>query len=128
MHSYEPSPKDIKEIQNADIFIYNGGHSDAWVDEMLKSLDIIYGMGEAYDGKLRKADLQRDTPYNTYTRQGLPPSPIAMPSEAALAAAASPAESKALYFVARNDGTGSSEFSETLQAHNRAVQRFILKK
>lgn len=89
---------------------------------------VIYGMGEAYDGKLRKADLQRDTPYNTYTRQGLPPSPIAMPSEAALAAAASPAESKALYFVARNDGTGSSEFSETLQAHNRAVQRFILKK
>ena len=89
---------------------------------------VIYGMGSAYDGSIRRADLLQDTPYNTYTRQGLPPTPIAMPSESALAAAASPAETKALYFVARNDGTGASEFSETLQQHNRAVQRFILKK
>ena len=89
---------------------------------------VIYGLGAAYDGSLSRADLQQDTPFNTYTRTGLPPTPIAMPSEAALAAAASPAETKALYFVARNDGTGASEFSETLQQHNRAVQRFILKK
>lgn len=89
---------------------------------------VIYGLGAAYDGSLSRADLNRDTPFNTYTRVGLPPTPIAMPSEAALAAAANPADSKALYFVARNDGTGASEFSETLQAHNRAVQRFIFKK
>ena len=89
---------------------------------------VIYGLGKAYDGSLSRADLMRDTPFNTYTRQGLPPTPIAMPSEAALAAAASPGDSKALYFVARNDGTGASEFSETLEAHNRAVQRFILKR
>ncbi|MDO4795665.1 MAG: endolytic transglycosylase MltG [Brachymonas sp.] len=89
---------------------------------------VIYGLGAAYDGSLSRADLQQDTPFNTYTRQGLPPTPIAMPGEAALAAAASPADTKALYFVARNDGTGASEFSETLQQHNRAVQRFILKK
>lgn len=89
---------------------------------------VIYGLGKAYDGSLSRADLMRDTPFNTYTRLGLPPTPIAMPSEAALAAAASPGDSKALYFVARNDGTGASEFSETLDAHNRAVQRFILKK
>lgn len=89
---------------------------------------VIYGMGSAYEGSIRRVDLLQDTPYNTYTRQGLPPTPIAMPSEAALAAAASPAETKALYFVARKDGTGASEFSETLQQHNRAVQRFILKK
>lgn len=89
---------------------------------------VIYGLGTAYDGSLSRADLQQDTPFNTYTRTGLPPTPIAMPGEAALAAAASPADTKALYFVARNDGTGASEFSETLQQHNRAVQRFILKK
>lgn len=89
---------------------------------------VIYGLGAAYDGSLSRADLQQDTPFNTYTRTGLPPTPIAMPGEAALAAAASPADTKALYFVARNDGTGASEFSETLQQHNRAVQRFILKK
>lgn len=89
---------------------------------------VIYGLGAAYDGSLSRADLQQDTPFNTYTRTGLPPTPIAMPGEAALAAAASPADTRALYFVARNDGTGASEFSETLQQHNRAVQRFILKK
>ena len=89
---------------------------------------VIYGMGERYNCNITRADLQRDTPYNTYTRAGLPPTPIAMPSEAALAAAANPADSNALYFVARGDGTGSSEFSDNLPAHNRAVQKFILKK
>lgn len=83
---------------------------------------VIYGLGERFDGNLRKRDLQEDTPYNTYTRKGLPPTPIAMPGQAALAAAAAPARSKALYFVARGDG--SSEFSETLEQHNRAVNRF----
>jgi UPF0755 protein len=71
---------------------------------------------------LRKRDLQTDTPFNTYTRGGLPPTPIAMPGNASLLAALHPASSRALYFVARGDG--SSEFSEDLAAHNRAVNKF----
>ena len=89
---------------------------------------VIYGMGEAYQGKIRKADLQRDTPYNTYTRDGLPPTPIALPSRAALQAAATPADSDYLYFVSRMDDTGRSQFSRTLDEHNAAVQKYILKK
>jgi UPF0755 protein len=84
---------------------------------------VIYGLGESFDGNIRKRDLQTDTPYNTYTRAGLPPTPIAMMGAAALQAAAQPADTRALYFVARGDG--SSEFSETLEAHNRAVDKFI---
>lgn len=85
---------------------------------------VIYGVGEAFDGNLRKKDLLTDTPYNTYTRDGLPPTPIAMPSKAALVAAALPAETPALYFVARGDG--SSQFSATLPEHNRAVAKYQL--
>ena len=83
---------------------------------------VIYGMGEAFDGNLRKRDLLADTPWNTYTRAGLPPTPIAMPGKAALLAAVQPAPTKALYFVARGDG--SSQFSATLEEHNRAVNKF----
>ena len=83
---------------------------------------VIYGMGERFDGNLRRRDLQADTPWNTYTRGGLPPTPIAMPGKAALLAAAQPATSGALYFVARGDG--SSQFSENLEAHNRAVNKY----
>jgi len=83
---------------------------------------VIYGMGERFDGNLRRSDLQADTPWNTYTRVGLPPTPIAMPGKAALMAAAQPASSQALYFVARGDG--SSEFSNDLTAHNRAVNKY----
>ena len=83
---------------------------------------VIYGLGDAFDGNLRKRDLQTDTPYNTYTRGGLPPTPIAMPGKAALMAVVRPDASKALYFVARGDG--SSEFSETLAEHNRAVNKY----
>ena len=83
---------------------------------------VIYGLGERFDGNLRKADLQRDTPYNTYTRGGLPPTPIAMPSEAAIRAALNPEKTDALYFVARGDGT--HVFSSSLEAHNRAVNRY----
>lgn len=83
---------------------------------------VIYGMGDAFDGNLRKKDLQTDTPWNTYTRGGLPPTPISMPGEASLLAAVRPAETKALYFVARGDG--SSQFSETLADHNRAVDQY----
>jgi len=83
---------------------------------------VIYGMGQQFDGNLRKRDLLTDTPWNTYTRGGLPPTPIAMPGKAALLAAAQPAQSRALYFVARGDG--SSEFSENLESHNRAVNKF----
>ncbi|HOE43097.1 MAG TPA: endolytic transglycosylase MltG [Rhodoferax sp.] len=83
---------------------------------------VIYGMGEQFDGNLRRRDLQADTPWNTYTRGGLPPTPIAMPGKAALLAAAQPATSGALYFVARGDG--SSQFSENLAAHNRAVNKY----
>jgi UPF0755 protein len=83
---------------------------------------VIYGMGDAFDGNLRKRDLQTDTPYNTYTRPGLPPTPIAMPGAASLRAAVRPEASKALYFVARGDG--SSHFSDTLDEHNRAVNKY----
>ncbi|MBM2884992.1 endolytic transglycosylase MltG [Chromobacterium amazonense] len=87
---------------------------------------VIYGMGDRYQGNIGKADLRRDTPYNTYTRAGLTPTPISLPSRAALYAAAQPAESTALYFVARGDG--SSQFSSTLEEHNQAVRKYILKK
>jgi UPF0755 protein len=83
---------------------------------------VIYGLGERFDGNLHKIDLQHDTPYNTYTRAGLPPTPIAMPSEASILAALNPAKTDALYFVARGDGT--HVFSSTLEAHNRAVNRY----
>jgi len=83
---------------------------------------VIYGLGEKFDGNLRKRDLVADTPYNTYTREGLPPTPIALPGLAAIAAATKPAAADALYFVARGDG--SSEFSRTLEEHNRAVNRY----
>nr|WP_279343651.1 endolytic transglycosylase MltG [Variovorax terrae] len=83
---------------------------------------VIYGLGASFDGNLRKRDLQADTPWNTYTRTGLPPTPIAMPGKAALLAAVQPARTKALYFVARGDG--SSHFSDSLDEHNRAVNKF----
>ena len=84
---------------------------------------VIYGLGDRFDGNLRKRDLQLDTPYNTYLRAGLPPTPIAMPGKAALLAAVQPAPTKALYFVSRGDGT--SEFSDNLDGHNRAVNKYI---
>ncbi|WP_018151498.1 endolytic transglycosylase MltG [Leeia oryzae] len=83
---------------------------------------VIYGLGSQFNGNLTKAHLQTDTPYNTYTRAGLPPSPIAIPSLESIHAALHPADSKALYFVARGDG--SSVFSDTLEAHNRAVAKY----
>lgn len=82
----------------------------------------IYGMGERFDGNLRKRDLQADTAYNTYTRAGLPPTPIALASRASIEAALQPADIGALYFVSRGDG--SSEFSSDLASHNRAVSRY----
>ena len=85
---------------------------------------VIYGMGENYAGNIRRSDLETDTPYNTYTRDGLPPTPIALPGSVALQAALHPAPGDALYFVARGDG--SHEFSPTLDAHNRAVQKYQL--
>ena len=83
---------------------------------------VIYGLGEAFDGNLRKRDLTADTPYNTYTRPGLPPTPIAMPGLASLRAALHPEDDPALYFVARGDG--SSHFSQTLEEHSQAVNRY----
>ena len=83
---------------------------------------VIYGVGEAFDGNIRKRDLTTDTPWNTYTRAGLPPTPIAMPGMASLRAALNPAATKALYFVARGDGT--SQFSSTLEDHNAAVTKY----
>ena len=83
---------------------------------------VIYGIGPTFDGNLRKVDLQTDTPYNTYTRYGLPPTPIALPGRAALNAALNPAATEALFFVARGDG--SSEFSNNLDDHNRAVNKY----
>ena len=83
---------------------------------------VIYGMGDAYQGKIRKRDLEADTPYNTYTRGGLPPTPIALPGAQSLTAALAPARTQALYFVAR--GNGTSEFSNNLPDHNRAVNKY----
>jgi len=85
---------------------------------------VIYGLGAEFDGNLRKRDLLADGPYNTYVRTGLPPTPIALPGKAALAAVIHPADTEALYFVAR--GNGSHEFSATLEAHNRAVAKYQL--
>jgi UPF0755 protein len=87
---------------------------------------VIYGLGEKFDGNLRKIDLHTDTPYNSYTRDGLPPTPIAFPGRASLRAAVNPPKSDFLYFVARGDG--SSEFSRNLAEHNRAVAKFQLRR
>jgi UPF0755 protein len=84
---------------------------------------VIYGIGKQYSGRLHKKDLQTDSPYNTYLRAGLPPTPIALPGSGALEAALNPAQTQALYFVARGDG--GSLFSDTLAAHNRAVNKYI---
>lgn len=86
---------------------------------------VIYGMGDKYDGNIRKRDLLKDTEYNTYTRYGLTPTPIALPGQGAMQAVMHPATSSALYFVARGDG--SSQFSNSLAEHNRAVGRYQLK-
>lgn len=83
---------------------------------------VIYGLGERFDGNLRKVDLQTDNPYNTYMRPGLPPTPIAMPGKASLLAAVQPAAGNFLYFVAKGDG--SSHFSASLDEHNRAVNKY----
>ena len=83
---------------------------------------VIYGMGARYDGKIRKKDLETDTPYNTYTRSGLPPTPIALPGVQSLTAALAPAKTGALYFVSR--GNGTSKFSDNLTDHNRAVNQY----
>ena len=87
---------------------------------------VIYGLGDNYDGNIHRRDLDTDTPYNTYTRSGLPPTPIALPGKAALAAVMHPAPGNTLYFVARGDGT--HQFSDTLEAHNTAVGKFQLGK
>ncbi len=83
---------------------------------------VIYGLGEEFDGNLRKVHLLEDGPYNSYTRAGLPPTPISMPGLASLHAALQPAKTSALYYVSRGDG--SSMFSSSLEEHNRAVDKF----
>lgn len=85
---------------------------------------VIYGIGDKYNGTIYRSDLQRDTPYNTYTRNGLPPTPIAMPSIAAVYAAANPKEGESLYFVAKGDGSGEHVFNATLDAHNKSVREY----
>ncbi len=87
---------------------------------------VIYGMGDSYDGNIRRSDLTTDTPYNTYTRAGLPPTPISMVGREAINAVMHPEETKALYFVAKGDGT--HQFSETLEQHNAAVRKYQLKR
>jgi len=83
---------------------------------------VIYGVGKSFDGRLTRSQLRADTPYNTYTRKGLPPTPIALPGQAALVAVVQPAQTRSLYFVSRGDG--SSHFSTTLNEHNRAVNKY----
>jgi UPF0755 protein len=87
---------------------------------------VIYGLGQQFDGNLRRRDLERDTPYNTYTREGLPPTPIAMPGVAAIMAVLHPAPGDSLYFVSKGDG--SHYFSRTLEEHNLAVDKYQRKK
>jgi UPF0755 protein len=87
---------------------------------------VIYGLGAGFDGNLRRADLQRDTEYNTYTRAGLPPSPIALAGRAAIEAVTQPADTDALYFVATGLGDGRHRFARTLAEHNANVSRYIL--
>ena len=89
---------------------------------LLTDPTVIYGLGVAFDGNLHKRDLTADTPYNTYTRSGLPPGPIAMPGWESIQAALHPAKSPALYFVAK--GGGAHQFSNSLIEHNRAVVRY----
>jgi UPF0755 protein len=88
---------------------------------------VIYGLGPAFDGNLRRADLERDGPYNTYTRLGLPPTPICLPGREALQAATQPAAGTALYFVATGEDDGGHYFSSTLEEHNQAVARYLAK-
>jgi UPF0755 protein len=87
---------------------------------------VIYGLGASFNGNLRKVHLLADGPYNTYTRAGLPPTPIAMPGRASLRAALRPAKTDSLYYVSRGDG--SSQFSRSLSEHNRAVTKYQLKR
>ncbi len=87
---------------------------------------VIYGIGDDYEGNIRRHHLQQDTPYNTYRRAGLPPTPIAMPGEASIRAALNPADTEALYFVARGDGT--HVFSRTLEEHQQAVREYQLRR
>ena len=86
---------------------------------------VIYGLGDKYDGNIRSRDLITDTPYNTYTRAGLPPTPIALPGRESVLAAVQPEETGALFFVATGDGTGAHYFSKTLEEHNEAVRRYL---
>ena len=86
---------------------------------------VIYGIGPGFNGNLTRADIDRDTPYNTYTRAGLPPTPIALAGAASIRAAFMPAETDALYFVATGEPDGSHVFSRTLEEHNAAVDRYV---
>src|SRR5262249_4377292 len=86
---------------------------------------VIYGLGEKYDGDIRTKDLQTDTPYNTYTRAGLPPTPIALPGRESVLAAVHPEETGAIFFVASGDGTGAHYLSKTPEEQNEAVRRYL---
>ena len=110
--------------QAADRAMIAGVFANRLRNRMLLQTDpsVIYGLGASFDGNLRKRDLVADGPYNTYTRPGLPPTPISLPGQASLSAAVKPAKTDALYFVARGDG--SSHFSKSLDEHNRAVSKY----
>jgi peptidoglycan lytic transglycosylase G len=88
---------------------------------------VIYGLGERYDGSIHTRDLLRDTPYNTYTRAGLPPTPVALPGKESVLAAVHPEDTEVLYFVASGRGDGAHQFSRTLQEHNSAVKAYLIR-
>ena len=89
---------------------------------------VIYGIGQAFDGNLTREHLRTDTPYNTYTRRGLPPTPIALPGRAAITAAVNPLDGNEIYFVATGRGDGSHQFSATKEQHDAAVREYLARR
>jgi UPF0755 protein len=139
-HENLPLKDDYQALILASIIERETGHPDerariagVFVERLRRGMrlqtdpTVIYGLGEKFDGNLRREDLERDGPYNTYTRAGLPPTPIALPGAAALRAAVQPDEHGELYFVATGEGDGRHSFSKTLAEHEAAVQRYLVR-
>jgi UPF0755 protein len=139
-HADLPLENDYEALILASIIERETGHPDerariagVFVERLRRGMrlqtdpTVIYGLGEKFDGNLRRTDLERDGPYNTYTRAGLPPTPIALPGAASLRAAVQPDEQGELFFVATGAGDGRHAFSKTLAEHEAAVRRYLVR-